>query len=328
VGRLVPEPLARLGNRAGLLAALVRSRKRSRTSECCRRFCAEGQALVTASQQTRAIGRQREEIMPNSRSSGKETSISDLPLARRVYRLHTAFVRKVNDVHIFTMQSIPLLEEARNTYEASSHKKDRRYYVPSVGRTKFARRRDQELKEIYGRFISRELYENFIVSAVSQFESTLFEVLRLVIIAYPKKLTLNIQGVQTDRNVPLEVLLQSSSLDGALAEVIRRRINSISYASPQAYLEYLNRIAGITITDPSFHDYLEIKATRDLIIHNAGIINDIYIQKSGNKARGAIGERLTIDARYFNNCIATLKRVSGIVQRDVGKNFPFSENGT
>ena len=39
---LVPETLARLGNRAGLLTALARSRKRSRTSECCRRGCAKG----------------------------------------------------------------------------------------------------------------------------------------------------------------------------------------------------------------------------------------------------------------------------------------------
>ena len=47
----VPETRKRPGNRASLLAALVRSR----TSECCRRGCAKGQALVTTSQQTRAI---------------------------------------------------------------------------------------------------------------------------------------------------------------------------------------------------------------------------------------------------------------------------------
>jgi hypothetical protein len=265
--------------------------------------------------------------MSGSRSSRKNESIGDLSLAKQVYRLHLAFVRKVNDVHIFVQQSIPLLEEAKNIYEASLHKKDRRYYVPSVARTKFARRNDIELKEIYERFIKRELYENLIVAVVSQFESMLFEVLRLVICAYPQKLTLNIQGVQTERNIPIEVLLQSSSLENAIIEVTRRRINSISYASPQAYLSYLNGMAGITISDSAFQDYLEIKAARDLIIHNASIVNDVYLQKSGDKSRGNLGERLTIESDYFNHCIATLKRVSGIIQRDIGKNFPPNASG-
>ena len=150
----------------------------------------------------------------------------------------------------------------------------------------------------------------------------LFEVLRLVIYAYPQKLTINIQGIQAERNVPIEVLLQSDTLENALAEVIRRRINAVSYAAPKAYLEYLNSVAGITISDPAFLDYIEIKAARDVIIHNAGVVNDVYLQKAGNNSRGLINDKLEIDFDYFNHCIATLKRVSGIIQRDIEKNFP------
>lgn len=248
--------------------------------------------------------------------------MGNIPLSKQVYSLHLAFVRKINDVHIFVQQAIPLLNEARDKYEASKHEKDRRYYVPTIGRTKFARRTDQELKNIYERFIENELYENFIVTAVSLFESLLFDVLRLVIYSYPQKLTLNVQGIQVDRTVPIEVLLQSNTLESALEEVIRKRINSISYAMPKAYLEYLNNVAGITISDPVFPDYIEIKATRDVIIHNARIINEIYIQKAGDKSRGKINEKLIMDLDYFNHCIATLKRVSGIIQRDIKQNFP------
>lgn len=248
--------------------------------------------------------------------------MGNISLSKQVYKLHLAFVRKINDVHIFVTQAIPLLEEARNAYENSQHEKDRRYYVPSIGRTKFARRTDKELKNIYERFITGEFYESFIVTAISQFESMLFEVLRLVIYAYPQKLTINIQGIQAERNVPIEVLLQSDTLENALAEVIRRRINAVSYAAPKAYLEYLNSVAGITISDPAFLDYIEIKAARDVIIHNAGVVNDVYLQKAGNNSRGLINDKLEIDFDYFNHCIATLKRVSGIIQRDIEKNFP------
>ena len=79
-------------------------------------------------------------------------------------------------MHIFLKQALPLPEKAKEEYGASKHKKDRRYYVPSIRRTKFARRNDNELKNIYDRFITRSLYETFLVMGVSQFESFLADV--------------------------------------------------------------------------------------------------------------------------------------------------------
>jgi hypothetical protein len=248
--------------------------------------------------------------------------MDDLPLARKIYRLHTSFVRKMNDVHIFIQQSFPLLEKAQSNYETSTHKKDRRYYVPSVGHKKFARRKDKELKEIYDRFLSRELFENLIVTSVSHFEAFLFAVLRLILLAYPKKLTLNIQGMEIKKEIPLEILLNTDDREEALRKVIERHLISLSYATPKAYLECLNKISGIDTSDPVFEDYLEIKSTRDVIIHNSGIINDVYLSKAGNKKRGKIGEQLEIDDQYFNRCIATLKRLSGIIRRDIDRSFP------
>ena len=253
--------------------------------------------------------------------------MDDLPLARKVYRLHTALVHKMNDVHIFVQQSFPLLEEARSNYEASTHKKDRRYDVPTVGRKKFARRKDKELKEIYDRFLSRELFENLIVTAVSHFESFLFAVLRFVLLDYPKKLTLNVRGLDTRKEIPLEILLDADSREDALRDVIERQLNSLSYATPKAYLEYLNNVTGVDTSDPAFLDYIEIKATRDIIIHNSGIINDVYLSKVGQKKRGEIGDRPVIDNQYFNHCTATLKRLSGIIRRDVDKQFPERKKG-
>jgi hypothetical protein len=253
--------------------------------------------------------------------------MDNLPLARKVYRLHTALVRKVNDVHIFVQQSFPLLEEARSNYGASTHKKDRRYYVPTVGRKKFARRKDKELKEIYDRFLSRELFENLIVTAVSHFESFLFAVLRLVLLSYPKKLTLNVRGMDAKKEIPLNILLDTDSREDALSEVIERQLNSLSYATPKAYLEYLNSITGVDTSDSAFLDYIEIKATRDIVIHNSGIINDVYLSKVDNNRRGSIGDRPAIDSQYFNHCIATLKRLSGIIRRDIDKQFPEKRKG-
>ena len=86
----------------------------------------------------------------------------------RIARLQNGVVQELNDIHIFISQESPLLEEARAGHAASTHKKDRRYYVPAVGRRKFARRTDRELRNIFDRFTSRGLYESFLTSAIGE----------------------------------------------------------------------------------------------------------------------------------------------------------------
>lgn len=244
-------------------------------------------------------------------------------IAIRVNRLHLAFINKIDDTHIFVQQSIPLLETFRSELTDSKSREHHKYLVPKIKSSDGIpqKRSDKELKNIFGRFIYKELYENIIVTAVSQFEAYLFEVLHIVISTYPKKLTLSIKGVEISRDIPLDLLLNANNLNDIMDKVIERRLNEASYASPKEYLEYLGKIIGIDTKDPAFLDYIEIKATRDLIIHNSGVINEIYISKSGPQKRGDIGQTILIDAMYFDHCMATLKRLSGIIQRDTTKTF-------
>jgi len=248
------------------------------------------------------------------------------PVSIRVNRLHLAFVRRIDDTYIFSEQAIPLLNKARDELETSEYRQYGFYWVPDVKYrnskfVKFANRTDTELKEIYDRFLSQEFYEILLVASVSKFESYLLEVLRIIISAYPQKLTLNVKGVEVSRDVPLNLLLNANDLTDVLSRVIEGRLIEISYAAPKDYLEYLQKISGVDTSDSNFLDYLEIKASRDLIVHNTGVINQTYISKAGVKKRGEIGERLNIDIEYFGNSMATLKRMSGIIQRDVTKTF-------
>ncbi len=47
------------------------------------------------------------------------------------------------------------------------------------------------------------------------------------------------------------------------------------------------RLAGFEVSPEA--------ATRDLVVHNSGVTNELYLQKAGKKARGALGARLTVD---------------------------------
>lgn len=254
-------------------------------------------------------------------SQGQE---QPLKLSRQVYRLHIALVRRVNDTHIFAAQALQVLQDAKTGNLSVSRKdgKDKRYDVPSVKKSNFARRKPHEVKSIYSRFLDRELYENFIVSAISQLESFMFETLRLILVAYPHKLKINVKGLEIERTVPLDALLGKQHLNDILAEIVENRIISISYANPKTYLQFIGKLAKIDVEDKAFEDYLEIKATRDLLIHNSGVSNSIYRAKSGAKARVEVGQVIPIDRAYFDHCVATIKRISGIVSRDVAKAFP------
>ncbi|QTZ97663.1 hypothetical protein [Xanthomonas citri] len=72
-----------------------------------------------------------------------------------------------------------------------------------------------------------------------------------------------------------------------------------------------------TKEDPCFTDFFEISATRDLVVHNSRVANEIYLTKSRDKARATIGDQVAVDDRYFAHCIAAMKRVSGALKRDI-----------
>lgn len=45
----------------------------------------------------------------------------------------------------------------------------------------------------------------------------------------------------------------------------------------------------------------EAKAARDILVHNSGKVNQIYIDKSGNAARFKIGDQIDMSGEYTLN---------------------------
>ncbi len=104
--------------------------------------------------------------------------------------------------------------------------------------------------------------------------------------------------------------------------MIERHLTSVMYGKPDAYLRYASELCGIDISDVVFQDYIEIKATRDLLVHNDSEINSVYIEKVGTKARGKLGDPINVDVDYFAHCVGVFTRISGIIERDTGRKFP------
>jgi hypothetical protein len=240
--------------------------------------------------------------------------------AKRTYRLQNAIVRELNDAHIFLEQIVPVLDDARAEYGNSKSRKDRRYYVPSSKKGKFARRTDAELMGIYDLYLNSGLYESFLVSLVARFEWFLADLLTEYLSRYPQRMTEKFNGIPSAEKIDVRTILDSSDKNDLMSRVISGHVSNVFRQRPSVYMAYISEMIG-TKNDHCFFDYYEISATRDLVVHNSRVANELYQSKSGGKARAALGEQVVIDSRYFEHCISSMKRVSGALKRDIEKKY-------
>lgn len=250
--------------------------------------------------------------------------MTKIPLHKRIYNLHLGIVKELNNSHIFINKTREILMQETEKIKVASGDIDRTYNVPSRKGKLFSKeafRTDKELKGILTEIIQRDLFENFLVTNVSKFENYLFKNLSEVITEYPDKLGVSVQGIKPYKIVPIDFVVESVSIDQLFKKIIKDRIINISYSTPIQYLNFFKEVTGCPIDSEEFEDYIEIKATRDLIIHNDSRVNQVYLDKSGNKSRASITELIPIDNEYFNFTIATMKRVSGIIKRELEKKF-------
>lgn len=146
------------------------------------------------------------------------------------------------------------------------------------------------------------------------------DVSRVMFLAYPKKLGIASKDIPPCPTVSAGEIAEAEDVGALLEQVIDAHLTGVFRQRPSLYVSYICKVVGID-HDPCFDDYYEILATRDLVVHNSSVVNKLYLDKAQMKARGEIGNVLKIDRLYFEHSLAQLKRVSGVVKRDVEKTF-------
>jgi len=158
-----------------------------------------------------------------------------------------------------------------------------------------------------------------IISGVALTENYLAEMLRLICIGYPDKLKIQ------EKKIDMEIVLRKTSIKSLLLELIDRQIHALFYKAPADYFEHFEKITSIEINDEIKRKYSEIKASRDLLIHNEGIINQTYISKAGEYARGKINDEIDLDEIYFDDSISLMKKLINTVYSKLLKKYGESE---
>lgn len=139
----------------------------------------------------------------------------------------------------------------------------------------------------------QQLPINGIVQLATIVDALLGDIVRSVVVRYPQKLG-------GKRTIQLQSILESKSLEEAHLRATDSLLNELSYKSPTDFAEAVQGLLSINLVEcPAFHKYVELKATRDIHIHNRGYVNETYLKKAGSHARAASGAVLPVDITYF-----------------------------
>ncbi len=238
-------------------------------------------------------------------------------LVEEINRRHLRLYRELNDLHIFASRTSPLLKEAAEEHKGEfidldediANSVPRKHDHPGI-----AKRNSTELSALLKRFANEELFANLLVTAVSRFEFYLTDVMGEYLRRSPEKLLRGPKGGDSTRVVQLQSVLESASLAELYEELIEQRTQAILYAEPKEYCTYFNAISELGLTEKDFEKFFEVKATRDLVIHNSLLVNELYKKKAGALSRGNIGDRLKVKKDYFEGALGAMKKMSSTIE--------------
>ncbi len=157
--------------------------------------------------------------------------------------------------------------------------------------TKFLRKNRQALLEM---FLSR---------LVDNFQKYLVDLIRTVLRARPAMLS------TSQQSLTLEDVLGYSTIDDLVHDVIERKVNSLSYEGfPDLYKWCVDRGIPIQVSDSDRNVVVELIATRNVIAHNRGLIDDRYL-RAVTQPRFQIGTPRTLSVDDLSSGVALFHRV-------------------
>ena len=166
------------------------------------------------------------------------------------------------------------------------------------------------------RYESVRLAESVLLHFVALFEDCVFELLRLWLSSYPGAIP-----NKDKKQVNLAMLIDAPDRVALLQTFIDRELNALRYERPTAWFRYLNdRVKLGCPTDEQVERLAEIKASRDILAHNRGVVNQTYLDKAGSRSRYKIGQRLEVPEPDLNDSWLLIRgMVQDLAMAAIGK---------
>ena len=202
--------------------------------------------------------------------------------------------------------------------------KDGRFHTPSLHPDKTAIPGERtytrsDLLTQYQLLAVRQLSINGLSQLVSVVEAMLEDVIRFVVVRHPKKLG-------SKKQISLQAILEAATLEEIHSRAVDALLNELAYEAPSEFAKAFESLIGVKLLEcPAFHRYIELKASRDVFIHNRGIANAIYKRKSGSHARVNVGANMPCDTSYFLESYEACLQLSEWLESELHEIWPSTE---
>lgn len=241
-----------------------------------------------------------------------------MELIKNINKKKQVLQKKINNIHIWSTIAIDSLISSSNDDEFLNNLY---YVVPSKGGERKIKRKKEDVEQILESAIEQDLYFSLFTFLIAQVEAFLYDVAYEILKNDNRRLKTTINGINHLKKIDLNEVIEANSIEDMIDEIIKRELISVFYASPQKQKEYFERVLNIEIDNDVWLNWFEQKATRDIIIHNSGLINEMYLNKAGQLSRGLLSEKISIDQYYFNEAIINIKSMAGKMSNTVKKNY-------
>ena len=140
---------------------------------------------------------------------------------------------------------------------------------------------------------AQALLEMFFARLVDNFQKYLVDVIREILRSKPTMLRTRQQSITLDE------LLEYERIEDLVHDVIERKVNSLSYEGFAALAEWCTE-RGIQIDVPASRHatVIEVIATRNIIAHNRGFIDERYARTVGIP-KSQVGTQRLLSVDYF-----------------------------
>jgi hypothetical protein len=167
-------------------------------------------------------------------------------------------------------------------------------------------------------YVKVHLSESVFKGLSSLLEDWIIGLARLWLTAYPAQLNAASNDAaarpraqrREEIQISLSEVLDAADRDEILAIVAERILRDLAYQRPAHWFRFLDNRVNLDCPDETQRSALcEMKAARDVIEHNRGLIGEDYREKAGPAARYAVGETIQIEEPYLLECFELLRDV-------------------
>lgn len=128
---------------------------------------------------------------------------------------------------------------------------------------------------------------------VSLTETFLTDLVRLWLTAFPAHL----KG-----QVDVQTVVAAPDKAAILRLLVDQYVVSMGYKRPAEWFKQLNTIVSLNLpADAEIEQFAEFKASRDVLVHNRGVVTQLYLDKAGARARAALGQPLDLPDPYLHD---------------------------